>query len=181
MALARAKSYTCGIDVGGLPPTTPRRSKMGLLDVYVRSPLSISVVGSLRVPKRDSQGFGACARRLASERRPGRADGVALARARSSRRNEMADVDRRRPRPGQWATTPGVPSSPQHSRGAHCGRAKSLVKPEKHSSSHRIDCAALVWCTDRAVGVRNSKPRRPLRSVRTPVQNEAAMPFLEAG
>ena len=45
MALARAKSY---IYVGGLPPTTLRRSRMGLLDAHVRSPLSIPVVGPER-------------------------------------------------------------------------------------------------------------------------------------
>jgi hypothetical protein len=74
--------------------------------------------GRLRAPERDSHDFGACALRLASERRPGRAGGVALTRARSPRRSDMADVDRRRARPGsgQGATTPGVPSSPQHSR-----------------------------------------------------------------
>ena len=170
--MARAKSYTCGIDVGGLPPTTPRRSKMGLLDVYVRSPLSISVVGSLRVPKRDSHGFGACARRLASERRPGRADGVAPTRARSSRRNDTADVDWRRTRPGtgQGATTAGVLSSPQHFRDERMAGARVLPDAQNPKSTtqfcHRIDRAPLVWCTARAVGVRNSKLRNPLLPVR---------------
>ena len=36
------------IYVGGLPPTTPRRSKMGLLDAHALTPLSIPVVGSER-------------------------------------------------------------------------------------------------------------------------------------
>ena len=69
-----------------------------------RHPRSYPVVysrGRLRAPKRESNGSGACALRLASERRPGRAGGGALTRARSSRRSDMADVDRRR------ARTPG--------------------------------------------------------------------------
>ena len=68
------------------PPRRPRPYPV----VYSR--------GRLRAPERDSHDFGACALRLASERRPGRADGVALTLARSSRRNDTADVDRRRTR-----------------------------------------------------------------------------------
>ena len=74
------------IDVGGLPPPpTPRRSKMGLLDAHVlarclfpwSAPSAETRQKRLR-GLRSETGLGAST---------GRADGVALARARSSRRN----------------------------------------------------------------------------------------------
>jgi hypothetical protein len=45
--------------------------------------------GRLRAPERDSHDFGACALRLASERRPGRAGGVALTRAPAPRKTRL--------------------------------------------------------------------------------------------
>ena len=90
-----------------------------------------------------------------------------------TRRNETADVDRRRTRPGsgQATTTPGVPLSPQHSRDERMAgvRGARTQNPKKHELSfccQRILRAALVWCIDRAVGVRNGKPRKPVRPVR---------------
>ena len=141
--------------MGGLPPTTPRRSKMGLLDTRVLTPLCIPVVGSERRnatktapglvlldwPRSVDQGALTASR---------------LTRARSSRRNEMVDVDRRRPRPGpgQWATTPGVPSSPQHSRGERMAGEQSSARKTrkararvfaKSSSAQRSCVASTLW------------------------------------
>ena len=114
--------------------------------------------GWLRAPKHDSHGSGACALRLASERRPGRADGVALTRARSSRRNDMDDVHQRRTRPGtgQGATMPGVPSSPQHFRDERLAgkqtsprktrKARAQFLPTQPPRSARVLHRSSCWC-----------------------------------
>ena len=87
---------------------------MALLDTHALAPLSIPVVGSeRRNATHTASGLALLDWPRSVDR--GRADGVALTRARSSRRNEMADVDRRRTKLG-GETTPGVPSSPQHFR-----------------------------------------------------------------
>ena len=182
--MARAKGYNCGSYVGGLPPTRP-----AVEDGPPRRPRSCSVVysrGRLRAPKRDSHGSGACALRLASERRPGRADGVALTRARSSRRDDMADVDRRRTRPGsgQATTTPGVTSSPQHFRIERiAGEASSPCKTRKSTSSV---FAASASCAQRSCGAviellvcATASHENYYGPCETPIQNDAAMPFLE--
>ena len=99
----------------------------------------------------------------------------------------MADVDRRRTRPGsgQATTTPGVPSSPQHSRDERmtCKRGLAACKTRKSTSSsfacQRIltqrSCGALI---ELLVCVTASHENQ-YGPCETPVQNEAAMPFLE--
>ena len=99
----------------------------------------------------------------------------------------MADVDRRRARPGlgQGATTPGVPSSPQHFRderlaGAPTGKkasASCLAARAASASSAQPSCGAsfeLKVCA-------TASHENQYGPCETPVQNEAAMPFLEAG
>ena len=182
--MARAKSYSCGYLRGGAATDDPPAAEDG----PPRRPRSYPVVysrGRLRAPKRDSHGSGACALRLASERRPGRADGVALTRARASRRNDMADGDQRRPRPGpgQWATTPGVPSSPQHFRDERlAGEASSPRKTRKararvfaKSSSAQRSCGATIELL--VCGTASHETHYGQCEHR--FKNEAAMPFLE--
>ena len=76
---------------------------MALLDTHALAPLSIPVVGSeRRNATHTASGLALLDWPRSVDR--GRADGVALTRARSSRRNDMADVDRRRtrdPAPGK--------------------------------------------------------------------------------
>ena len=157
---------------------------MGLLDTRVLTPLCIPVVGSERRnatktapglvlldwPRSVDQGALTASR---------------LTRARSSRRNEMADVDRRRPRPGpgQWATTPGVPSSPQHSRGERmAGEQSSARKTRKararvfaKSSSAQRSCGATIELL--VCGTASHETHYGQCEHR--FKNEAAMPFLE--
>ena len=102
----------------------------------------------------------------------------------------MADVDRRRARPGlgQGATTPGVPSSPQHSRDERMAGVRVLqrVKPEKARAQFCLPAhpyhpyAALVWCIELLVCA-TANHVNLYCPCEIPVQNEAAMPFLEAG
>jgi hypothetical protein len=166
VALARAKSY---IYVGGLPPTTLRRSKMGLLDAHVRSPLSIPVVGPERRnathttsglalfdwPRSVDRGAPTASRRLVSGRHGGMIWPTSIGAARD-----------RAPGKGDYARR-AIQSSALPRR-AYGGRAGVRVKPEKARAElcHRSRCAPLVWCTARAVGVRNSKLRNPLLPVR---------------
>ena len=169
--MARAKSYTCGIHVGGLPPTTLRRSKMALLDTHALAPLSIPVVGSdrrnathtasglalLDWPRSVDRGALTASRRLV----PGRHGGMRWPTSIGAAQD---------PAPDQGATTPGVPSSPQHFRDERLAGERVLPRKTRKARArvfcqHSL-CAALVWCTDRAAGVRNSKPRKPVRPVR---------------
>ena len=102
-ALPEHKATTAVFTGGGAANDDPPAAEDG----PPRRPRCCPVVysrGRLRAPKRNSHGSGACALRLASERRPGRAEGVALTRPRSSRRNDTADVDdvaERNPAPGK--------------------------------------------------------------------------------
>ena len=154
-----------------------------------RRPRSYPVVfsrGRPRAPKRDSHGSGARALRLASERRPGRADGVELTRPRSSRRNDTAGVDRRRtiPGSGQGATTPGVPSSPQHFRDERIARGYSPAPKTRKSTSSVF--AASASSAQRSCGASikllvcaTASHENYYGPCETPIQNDAAMPFLE--
>ena len=99
----------------------------------------------------------------------------------------MSDVDRRstRPSPGQWATTPGVPSSPQHFRDERLAGERVLPrKTRKHeleffasTASAQRSCGALIELLVCATASHENQ----YGPCETPVHNEAAMPFLEAG
>ena len=97
----------------------------------------------------------------------------------------MADVDRRRTRPGsgQATTTPGVPSSPQHFRderlaGAPTGKkasASCLAARAASTSSAQPSCGALI----ELLVCGTTSHENQYGPCETPVQIEAAMPFLE--
>jgi hypothetical protein len=154
---------------------------MGLLDAHALTPLYVPVVGSERRnathtasglalldwPRSVDRGALTASRRLV----PGRHGGMIWPTSIGAARGPGP--------PGQRAATPGVPSSPQHFRDERiAGEASSRVKPEKHElECQRIICAALVWCIARAVGVRNGKPRNPLRPCEISVQTKQPCRF----
>ena len=147
--MARAKSY---IYVGGLPPTTLRRSRMGLLDAHVRSPLSIPVVGPERRnathttsglalfdwPRSVDRGAPTASRRLVSGRHGGMIWPTSIGAARD-----------RAPGKGDYARR-AIQSSALPRR-AYGGRAGVRVKPEKHeldfAPAQPLRSARVVYCS----------------------------------
>ena len=115
----------------------------------------------------------------------GRADGVAPTRVRSSRRNDTVDVDRRRTRdraPGKGRlrqTCHPVLSTSATS----VWRAKRVlhVKPEKARASFATAAAAHRSCGAllELLVCATASYETHYCPCETPVQNEAAMPFLE--
>ena len=158
---------------------------MGLLDAQAITPLSIPVVGSER---RNATHTASGLARLDWPRSVdrGRADGVALTRARSSRRDDMADVDRAAQDPARGKERPRQACHPVLSTSAtsvwRARESSSSSKPEKaravllaSASSAQPSCGALV----ELLVCGTASHENQYGPCETPVQNEAAMPFLE--
>ena len=159
---------------------------MGLLDAHVLAPLSIPVVGSERRnathttpglalldwPWSVDRGAPTASRRLV----PGRHGGM---------RWPTSIGTAHDPAPGKEATTAGVPSSPQHFRDERlAGKQSSPRKTRKHEleilrqhSLAQRSCGALIELLVCATASYETH----YCPCEIPVDNEAAMPFLEAG
>ena len=90
----------------------------------------------------------------------------------------------RNPAPEHGETTPGAPSSPQHSRGERLAGEQVFARKTRKSTSSVF--AASASSAQRSCGASTellvcatASHENQYGPCETPVQNEAAMPFLE--